>query len=90
MAQIPSIQIDSFPTSVEAFIELRNTIATSPAGGAAMFIVALNIYVDNPELGSACLAVAVDKSILADTPMGGYKGYQLQNSDFSLLEILPE
>lgn len=81
---IPSVEIDNVPQSIEAFTEMRNNIATTPQGGAAMFILALKIYTENPELGEKCLIVMVDKGVRRENP-NGYKGYTLLNTDMNLI-----
>ncbi|MCC5945496.1 MAG: hypothetical protein JJT94_11220 [Bernardetiaceae bacterium] len=69
-----TIRIDKIPTSVEEFIQMRDKIATTPAGGAATMIVALLIYAEKPELGLPCLTIAIDRNQLS-TGSGGYKGF---------------
>ncbi len=46
------VKIDKVPATVEEFIEMRDNIATTPARGAVMFILALKIYLTDPEIGS--------------------------------------
>ena len=78
------IQIDRFPESVEEFVALRNEIAHTPEGGAAMIILALLAYASDEEMGRQCLTVAVDRSGLQESPTG-YKGWQLRTSRVQLL-----
>ena len=57
-----NVKIADQPGNVEDFVTLRNAVATTPEGGAAMFLLALKIYVYNPKLGEKCLVISVDKS----------------------------
>ena len=42
------------------------------------------IYVDNPKLGTKCLVISVDKSLLKEGKV--YKGYELAVSDMDLIK----
>jgi len=79
-----NVEIKEMPQTIESFVALRDKIADTPEGGAAIFLVALKIYVDNQELGEQCLVISVDMNGLrsGDT----YKGYSLLNSDMSLIK----
>ncbi len=79
-----TVKVDKMPTSVDEFLELRNNIATTPEGGAAVFLVALKTYVDNPELGNQFLVVAVDKGSLQEGDT--YKGFSLGKSSMQLIK----
>lgn len=79
------IEIPSQPATVEEFAELRDQIATSAEGGAAMFLLALKIYVENPDLGRKCLISSIDLSALSKSA-SGYKGYDLTQSSMSLIK----
>ena len=68
------------PTTIDEFVALRNTVADTPQGGAAMMIVALYAYAQDETLGHQCLAVAVDHSRLEEGP-NGYKGWQVRTPD---------
>ncbi len=69
------IQIDRVPQSTDEFIQMRNELSTHPYGGAALFLLALKVYKENPELGNQLLVLAVDKKRLAEGDV--YKGYDL-------------
>ena len=45
------VKIQKLPSTVQEFVELRNSIALTPLGGAAMFIIALKLQVEKPEIG---------------------------------------
>jgi len=77
-------KIKKIPKSIEAFVEMRNDIATTPEGGAAMFMLALKMYTENPELAKKCFVAIVDRNLLREGNV--YKGYQLLNSDMSLIK----
>ena len=80
MASSQSISINELPQSVEAFVALRDRVARTPQGGAAMMVVALLAYARDETLGLQCLTVAVDRGRLQEGSKG-YKGWQLRNSD---------
>lgn len=79
-----TVKIDKEPGTIEEFIELRNKIAKTPEGGAAILMLAIKIYDSNKELGKKCLVVAADKSRLQEG--GDYKGRQLFIRDMNLIE----
>ncbi|MEN8120351.1 MAG: hypothetical protein ABFS35_08390 [Bacteroidota bacterium] len=79
-----SVKIADQPGNVDEFVTLRNAVASTPEGGAAMFLLALKIYVDNPKLGQKCLVISVDKSLLKEGKV--YKGYKLGDSDLDLIK----
>ena len=84
MASLSPVQFDQVPGSIEEFVELRDQLATTPQGGAAMMVIALLAYAENEELGRQCLTVAVDRGRLAEGTKG-YKGWQLSNRDLQFL-----
>ena len=75
-----TIQINALPQSIEEFVALRNQIADTPEGGAAIMVVALLAYAEDEQLGQQCLTVAVDRERLQEGTKG-YKGWQLRNTD---------
>jgi hypothetical protein len=79
MSERVSVEIPSRPTSIEEYLDLRDRVATSPEGGAAMMVVALLAYADGEELGQACLTCAVASTRLVDG-VKGYRGRQLSNA----------
>lgn len=80
-----SIEIGSIPASVEQFIALRDQVAKEPAGGAAMFCVAMLVYTKDEKLGQACLAIAVDQGRLAAGDHG-HQGKQLAPRDLQQMQ----
>jgi hypothetical protein len=86
MPDLPSVQIDRLPASLEAFLELRDTIASTPQGGVATAIVALLLYAEDKALGRQCLTIALDRSCLVEGP-DGYKGRRLRKVDLQRLDL---
>lgn len=43
------VPIQNLPESVENYVALRNEIATTPGGGAALFVIAMIKYSENPQ-----------------------------------------
>ena len=83
-AEAQTIKINKLPVSVKEFKEMRNEIAVTPEGGAAMFIIALKLYNKNSELGSKCLVIAADRSRL--TTGNVHKGFQLTRTDMDRIK----
>ncbi len=79
-----TVKITKIPASVEEFVEMRNQIATSPEGGTAMFLLALKMYIDHPDLAEQCFVTIVDRNSLREGNV--YKGYQLLNGDMDLIK----
>lgn len=65
-----SFKIDAIPESVEGFLALRDTLADTPQGGAAVFVVAMYVYSVDVELGVPLLTIALDSGDLTDGPRG--------------------
>lgn len=73
-----SVELSSLPRSTDEFLALRDQVAGSARGGAAMFVAALILYGQDEQLGRECLTIAVDQGQLSDGGQG-YKGKQLSN-----------
>ncbi|MCA9605079.1 MAG: hypothetical protein KC619_05770 [Myxococcales bacterium] len=67
-----AITIPSLPETVEAFVALRDELARTPHGGAAMFVVAIEAFTRGADLGLACFTIAIDASELVAGDV--YKG----------------
>ncbi len=78
-----SITIKSIPTNIDDFLQIRDTIAKTPEGGAAIMILALLVYAENEDLGKQCLTIAISLDLLETGSY--YKGYQLRKSNMSLI-----
>jgi len=61
-----TVTLDAMPRTVEEFKAMRDRLATTPFGGAAMFAVALNVYSEDPKAGIPLLTLALDASMLSD------------------------
>ncbi len=88
-AQLETVTIESIPADIDEFTALRDEIAVTPEGGAAMFVVAMLIYNQDRGLGLDCFTVifANDETILRKDP-DGYKGYSPDLSSMYLIERL--
>ncbi|OQY02200.1 MAG: hypothetical protein B6I20_07140 [Bacteroidetes bacterium 4572_117] len=79
-----TVKIKKLPKSIEEFVSMRNKIATTPQGGAAMFMIALKIHTTNPDLAKKCFVAIVDRKLLREGDV--YKGFKLLNSDMGLIK----
>ena len=82
MSEHTPVCVPSRPSSIQEFLDLRDQIATTPEGGAAMMIVALLAFTEDQVLGRQCLACAVGSSRLVDGTQG-YGGLQLTNASLA-------
>ncbi len=81
------MKLPNLPRNAEEFKTLRDQLAVTPEGGAAMFVAALKLYSSNPEEGIKCLVMQRDINDLMQTSgANSYMGYALNNSEFSLLK----
>lgn len=72
-----SISVAGLPADTESFLELRNEIANTPEGGAAIFLLAMMQYVNDPELGEQFLTIALARRNLNKSAgAGSYKGFR--------------
>lgn len=67
------VRIDKVPTTTQEFVELRNRIATTPHGGAAIMVLAILAYSENQKTGQDFLTIAIDGAYLTDKA-DGYQG----------------
>ena len=86
MASSHSVPVDKLPQSVEEFIGLRDQIAHTPDGGAAMMVIALILYAVDEALGRQCLTIAVDRQRLEEGP-DGHKGWRLRTADMRRIAL---
>jgi len=84
MSSLPSVQVNHIPQSIEEFVAVRDQVAQTPQGGAAVMALALLLYAQDETLGRQCLAVAVDRERLQEGPKG-YKGWELRVADSQLI-----
>jgi hypothetical protein len=74
-----TVTLESVPTTLDAFIALRDRHARTPEGGAAMFALALIVYARDPDVGADCVLVSVRADLLDDDP-SGYRGKRLRRA----------
>jgi len=77
-AEEKALVIDRAPENVAQFLTLRNEIGQTPEGGAAMFLLALQRYQEEPSEGLKFLILTTDKSQLVKSHEAeSYGGYTL-------------
>ncbi len=82
LASVPGVSAEAtvidLPEAVEAmeqFLAFRDSVADTPEGGAAVFVLAMLLFESDQELGTHALTVALDRSQLREaTP--GYRGFE--------------
>lgn len=79
-----SVTVKAMPKTNEEFVKLRNSTATTPEGGAAMFVLAMMAWEKDKDLGEPYFTIALDKSQLKKGK--GYKGYAPGNSAMFLIK----
>ncbi len=70
------VKISPLPATLDAFLALRQQLAVTEQGGAAVFIAALLVHARNPELGRQCLTIALDRKLLVQASDSWYKGFK--------------
>jgi hypothetical protein len=81
------MKITKLPTNIDEFKVLRDELAITPEGGAAMFVIALKLFVEDPQLGLSCLIMQREiNDLTASNAPGSYMGYMLNASEFSLMK----
>lgn len=68
-----TVTVESLPGTVEEFVSLRDKLAVTPEGGAAVLITAMQIYSRNETLGLQCLTISLDNKSLQKGKT--YKGF---------------
>jgi hypothetical protein len=80
--ELPPVKISSEPTSIDEFVKLRDEIAKTPEGGAAMFVLAMRKYQANPKENISYLIASIDRSRLEESNSEeSYKGFTIAKSD---------
>lgn len=69
------VTVDKIPSSTEEFVALRDSLAKTPEGGAAVFVTAMLAYVEDKALGASFMTIAIDQGQLSKSK-AGYKGYE--------------
>ena len=85
MNALPTIEIGRLPQSIEEFVALRDRIAKTPQGGAAVMVVALLVYAEDQVLGEQALTVAVDRERLQEAA-DGYRGWQVRKRPLQMIQ----
>ena len=85
MSNVGPVSVNELPKSIEEFVALRDRIADTPQGGAAVMALALLAYAEDEALGKQCLTVAADRGRLDKGP-GGFKGFKLINAELQRLQ----
>lgn len=62
-----TITINFVPVTVEHFIQIRNSLSTTPSGAFAVMLLAMHLYTVDTTLGTKCLIIAMHRSILRST-----------------------
>lgn len=75
LAQNVTKTLNKVPSDMEEFIALRNDLATTPEGGAAVFIAAMMMYTEDEALGMQAFTVALDQARLVEGGKGIYMGF---------------
>ncbi len=72
------IKIDTIPESIEDYLELRESLGQTPEGAAALFVVAMIRYGQDPVVGMHFFTVILvnDSAQIRPTSKGGYKGFE--------------
>ncbi len=77
-----TVSINDIPANLDEFIALRNEIATTPEGGAVVFILAMILYNQDEDLGLAAFTIAIDLGQLDEGNV--YKGFKPRSSWYYL------
>lgn len=81
------MKISKLPLNVDEFKAMRDELAVSPEGGAAMFVIALKMFVANPAEGVKCMIMQREMKYLdQNSGPNSYMGYALGNSELSLVK----
>lgn len=67
------VEIPAIPQSAEEFVAFRDSVATTPEGGAAATVAALLAFSHSPEVGLQCLTLILDQgSVIRGDVIRGY------------------
>lgn len=73
-AQAVQIAVPGDFADIEDFIAFRDEVASTPEGGAAVFVAAMLLYELHEEIAEAAMVVALDRELLA-ADATGYAGF---------------
>lgn len=84
-----SITLPSIPDSVASFKAMRNELAKTPKGGAAMFIAAMIKYSQNKEMGIKFFTLIFDRYYIGNARRGpSVRGYAPNRAARSYIRYL--
>jgi len=82
------VELNRLPVHIQRFQEVQQSVATTPQGGAAMFIMALNVYQQyNGEGVKALVTSATGPAIKSDSGDESYNGFALLSQEMSLIKV---
>lgn len=72
------VSIEALPRDAAGFAAMRDGLGATPEGAAALFVAAMNVYVDDEALGRACLTAILvnDPELVSPASPGDWKGYE--------------
>lgn len=71
-----TIELEALPNNIDDFVQWRDAQATTPEGGAAVYIAAMWLYTQNKTEGMKAIIVASHKQLLVESEKeGSYKGF---------------
>ena len=73
------INLVKIPDNIEEFVKMRDELATTPEGGAAIFVMAMILFGNDIKMGEQAFVVALDRYNLSASA-NGYKGFMPSNS----------
>lgn len=72
--EIQDTVIPSIPSNVDSLLEIRDSLATTPEGGAAFFVLAMYLKAMESDLAMPAFTIGMDSSQLRNDPRG-YRGF---------------
>ncbi|OJJ18668.1 hypothetical protein BKI52_23970 [marine bacterium AO1-C] len=82
------VELNRLPLHIQRFQEVQQSVATTPQGGAAMFIMALNVYQQyNREGVKALVTSATGPALKSDSGDESYNGFALLSQEMSLIKV---
>ena len=65
-----AVSLGTLPSTLEEFLALRDRVARTPEGGAAMFALALVCWARDTAVGEPFITVSIAAKLLDDDPAG--------------------
>ena len=82
------VELNRLPVHLQRFQEVQQRVASTPQGGAAMFVMALNVYQQyNREGVKALVTSATGPALKADSGDESYNGFALLSQEMSLIKV---